>query len=424
MSTAHATLTSRGLVSRTVALDEPVDLLERLANRDGFAWVKDGEGLVGWGRAASIEPGTGPRRFRRAAEALAGLLAAAEVEDDVGVPGTGPLGVGAFTFDPLVPGSLLVVPSVVIGRRRGRSWMTVSGVGELPRFEPLLASEDPAPRAPVEIAGSSVTAGDWMRAVSSARRAIRAGRLDKVVLARDLTLRSDETFRAGPIVQALAAGYPECFSFSFDGLVGSTPELLVRRDGKYVASLPLAGSAPRSDDARTDHRLGDALSRSAKDRSEHSLTVEMIRERLAPLCRRLDVDAEPWLLRLANVQHLATRLEGRLSQDRSSLTALELAGLLHPSPAVCGVPAAPAMAAIRSLEGMGRGRYAAPLGWVDANGDGEWGIALRCTELDGRKARLFAGAGIVAESDPMTELEEVEVKMGAVLNVLLAPEVG
>ncbi|MBA2274217.1 MAG: isochorismate synthase [Actinobacteria bacterium] len=423
MSMAHATLIARGLVSRTVALDEPVDLLGTCADRDGFAWVKDGEGLVGWGRAASIEPGTGPGRFRRASEVLAGLLAAAEVEDGVGVPGTGPLGVGAFTFDPQVPGSRLVVPSVVIGRRSGRSWMTVSGVGELPPFEPLLAREGPAPWAPVEIVGSSVTAGDWMRAVSSARRAIHAGRLDKVVLARDLTLWSEETFRADSIVQAMAAAYPECFSFSFDGIVGSTPELLVRRVGDCVESMPLAGSAPRSDDVRADRRLGDALSHSAKDRSEHSLTVGMIRERLAPLCRRLDIDAEPWLLRLANVQHLATRLEGRLTEDRSSLTALELAGVLHPSPAVCGVPAAPAMAAVRSLEGMGRARYAGPLGWVDASGDGEWGLALRCTELDGRKARLFAGAGIVAESDPVTELEEVKVKMGAVLNVLLAPEV-
>ena len=422
MSAAHATLTARALVSRTVALDEPADLLGRWADRDGFAWVKDGDGLVGWGCAASIDPGTGPGRFRRASEALAGLLAAAEVEDDVGIPGTGPIGVGAFTFDPRVPGSRLIVPSLVIGRRGGRSWMTVSGVGELPPFEPLLASECPTSPTSVEIAGSSVTAESWMRAVSSARRAIRAGRLDKVVLARDLTLRSAEDFRARPIVRALAAAYPECFSFSFDGIVGSTPELLVRRVGDHVASLPLAGSAPRSDDVREDRRLGDALMHSAKDRSEHSLTVGMIRERLAPLCRRLDLDTDPWLLCLANVQHLATRLDGRLSQDRSHLTALELAGLLHPSPAVCGVPAAPAMAVIRSLEGMGRARYAGPLGWVDANGDGEWGIALRCTELDGRTARLFAGAGIVAGSDPVTELEEVEVKMGAVLNVLLSPE--
>ncbi len=421
MRTAHATLTAADLVSRTVALDEPVDLLELCAERDGFAWVKDGEGLVAWGRAASFDPGTGPGRFGRAAEALAGRLAGAEIEDDVGVPGTGPLGMGAFTFDPRIPGSRLVVPSVVIGRRGGRSWMTLSGVGGLPSFEPLLAPAAPRPWNLVEVAGSSVPAGDWLRAVSSARRAIRAGRLDKVVLARDLTLRFKETFRAGAIVRALAAAFPECFSFSFDGIVGSTPELLVRRAGDSVESLPLAGSAPRSDDVLADRRLGEALSVSAKNRSEHSLTVGMIRERLAPLCRRLDVDAEPWLLCLANVQHLATRFEGRLSEDRSSLTALELAGLLHPSPAVCGVPAAPAMAAIRSLEGMSRARYAGPLGWVDANGDGEWGIALRCTELNGRGARLFAGAGIVAESDPVSELEEVEVKMGAVLNVLLAP---
>lgn len=421
MRAAHATLTDTGLVSRTVALDEPVDLLETGADRDGFAWVKDGDGVVGWGCAASFSPGTGPGRFRRAAEALAGLLAEAEVEDEVGVPGTGPLGVGAFTFDPRVPGSLLVVPSVVVGRRGGRSWMTLSGVGEPPPFEPLLAPKALRPWGAVEVTGSSVTAADWMRAVSSARRAIRAGRLDKVVLARDLMLRSEETFQAGSIVQALAVAYPECFTFSFEGIVGSTPELLVRRAGDRIESLPLAGSAPRSDDERADQRLGDALSHSPKDRSEHSLTVEMIQERLAPLCARLDVDAEPWLLRLANVQHLATRLEGRLAEDRSRLTALELAGLLHPSPAVCGVPAAPAMAAIRSLEGMGRARYAGPLGWVDAHGDGEWGIALRCAELHGREARLFAGAGIVAESDPVTELEEVEVKMGAVLNVLLSP---
>ncbi|MBA3350675.1 MAG: isochorismate synthase [Actinobacteria bacterium] len=299
--------------------------------------------------------------------------------------------------------------------------MTLSGIGGLPHFEPLVTPGDPRPSVPVEGVGSSLSPGDWMRAVSSARRAIWAGRLDKVVLARDLTLRSEEVFRAGDIVGAMAAAYPECFSFSFDGFVGSTPELLVRRTGERVESLPLAGSAARSDDDLVDRSLGEALLHSAKDRSEHNLTVGMLRERLAPLCTRLDDDPEPWLLRLANVQHLATRLQGRLREDRSSLTALELAGLLHPSPAVCGVPAAPAMAAIRSLEEMGRARFAGPVGWVDANGDGEWGIALRCAELSGHEARLFAGAGIVAGSDPVTELEEVGLKMGAVLNVLTAP---
>lgn len=421
MRAAEAALPSAPLTARTVALDEPVDLVDISARKDGFAWIRGGEGVVGWGQAACIDPGTGAGRFRRAADVLAGLLSAAEVEDEVGVPGTGPLGVGAFTFDPLVPGSRVVVPSVVVGRRAGRSWMTLSGTGEPPPFEPLLIPSAPVRRPAVDISGSSVGAGDWVRAVSSARRAIRAGRLDKVVLARDLTLRSSEPFRSGLIVEAMAAAYPECFTFSFEGIVGSTPELLVRRAGGCIESLPLAGSAPRSDDWEEDSRLGEALSQSAKNRSEHSLTVGMIRDLLRPLCRRLDVDAEPWLLRLANIQHLATRLEGRLDRDHLHLTALELAGLLHPSPAVCGVPAAPAMAAIRALEGMGRARYAGPLGWVDANGDGEWGIALRCAELAGREARLFAGAGIVADSDPATELEEVQVKMGALLNVMLAP---
>ena len=419
MRSAHAAL-PEPIVARTVALDEPVDLLDLCAGGDGFAWIRGGDGLVGWGRVATIDSGTGGGRFDRAAESLAALWAGAEVDDEVGVPGTGPLGVGAFTFDPSLPGSRVGVPSVVVGRRDGRSWMTLSGTGELPPLEPRITAAAPGPGPRLEIAGSTLSAGEWLKAVSAARQAIRAGRLDKVVLARDLVVRSEASLQTGPLASAMAVAYPECFTFSFEGLVGSTPELLVRRSGETIESLPLAGSARRSDDWEEDSRLGEALSLSAKDRTEHSLTVGMIRDRLAPLCRRLDVDPQPWLLRLANVQHLATRLVGHLGPDHSSLTALELSGLLHPSPAVCGVPARAAMSVIRGLEGMDRARYAAPVGWVGANGDGEWGIALRCAELEGTQARLFAGAGIVAGSDPATELEEVQVKMGAVLNVLLA----
>jgi menaquinone-specific isochorismate synthase len=261
----------------------------------------------------------------------------------------------------------------------------------------------------IRYAGASVPELRWLEAVAAATRAIDAGRLDKVVLARDLAVWSDEPLDARTLTRRLAERFPDCFTFSVDGLVGATPELLVRRIGGRVDSLVLAGTAGRGASAAEDAALGAALLGSDKDRDEHDHAVASVRAALADLVPDLATEG-PWLLRLANVQHLATSVTGTLPGGES---VLDLAGALHPTAAVCGTPTAEAFAVIRELEGLDRGRYTGPVGWVDAAGDGELGIALRCAQVEGDRARLYAGAGIVGASLPEAELEETRIKFRA-----------
>lgn len=258
----------------------------------------------------------------------------------------------------------------------------------------------------------------WIRAAARARSCVRDGILEKVVLARDAIVESNTPFRPHEVAGRLARRYPECFTYLFDGLVGSSPELLVRRSGPLVESVVLGGSAARGRTASEDVELGHGLLTSAKDRTEHALAVATVRSALNGVCESLSIDDGPSLLRLPYVQHLRTRASGKLERCRDSV---ELAGVLHPTAAVCGVPADKALAAIRELEGMERGRYGGPVGWTDATGDGEWAIALRCAQISGPRARLFAGAGIVADSDPASELAETELKLRPLLEALCAP---
>jgi menaquinone-specific isochorismate synthase len=406
------------LTVRTWRIDDPGPLLDRLPV-DGVAWLQGRDGLVGAGVAARIDPGTGPARTTAATDALARLAAGATVVDDVDVPGSGLVAFGSFTFDVDTHGSSLVVPEVVVGRRGGTAWLTRVGPADTPGLtadEPVLpaavatATEHAADRP--RYAGSSAPDVRWLEAVAEAVERIRGGVLDKVVLARDHAVWSRETFDPRVLARRLAARFPGCSTFVVDGLVGATPELLVSRFGTRVESLPLAGTAARDADPERDAALGRDLLGSAKDRWEHELLVRNVAEVLGRACRDLHRTETPFLLQLDNVQHLATRFVGELDVAGGPLpSALELAGALHPTPAVAGTPTDTALAAIRELEGMDRGRYAAPVGWVDADGDGEWGIALRCAELSGARARLFAGAGIVADSLPEDELEETRIKL-------------
>jgi menaquinone-specific isochorismate synthase len=258
----------------------------------------------------------------------------------------------------------------------------------------------------------SLTAPQWEQAVAAAVSSIKAGRLRKAVLARDLYATASRPLDVRVLLHRLADRYPDCYTFACAGMVGATPELLIRREDEEISALVLAGTTPRSADPAEDRALGAALLASAKNTEEHAYAATGVREALTPLCARLTADPSPFLLRLANVQHLATAVTGVLAGHRAGCapTALGLAAALHPTAAVCGTPAEAAMELIRELEGMDRGRYAGPVGWVDANGNGEWGIAMRCAEIDGSRARLFAGCGIVAGSDPEAELAEAQAK--------------
>ena len=391
------------LVVRSTPLADPGDLLARLPHAQALAWVRGGEGIVGWGEAARIVVPGAEDRFARAGQWLGDLFAAADIDDTVQLPGTGPVAFGGFSFDPKSSDSVLIVPKVVLGRRGGRAWLTT--IDDAAGRPALLRQQLPPSR--VSWSDGTLTAPQWQRAVAAAVERIREGRLGKAVLARDLRAHPDRPIDTRVLLARLADRFPACYTFACAGLVGATPELLVRRVGDRVDSFVLAGTTARGTNPADDAARGAALFASAKDREEHAYAAEMVAGALAPLCTRLDMPAEPELFTLANVIHLATPVHARLEPRRS---VFDVVAALHPTPAVCGTPTDVAMDLIRELEVMDRGRYAGPVGWVDARGDGEWGIALRCAEIDGPRARLFAGCGIVADSVPEDELAEAQAK--------------
>jgi menaquinone-specific isochorismate synthase len=390
---------------------KPSDLLELLPDAHGFAFVHGTSGLVGWGEVERVEVPPGPHRFERATAALADAFR--RLRD--GWRGLGPIAFGSFTFDEGSAGSSLVIPSCVVRHTTGREPSLARGgdVGDLAKGIEISAA---LPR--IRYAGSTLSEVEWLEAVDQAVDEIRRGRLDKVVLARDLIVWAKEELDNRMLAARLAHRFPECFTFIHDTLVGATPELLIRRAGAFVESLVLAGTARRDARVADDAAVGAALMSSAKDKREHEFAVDSVGRVLAGVCDQLSVDESPSLLKLANVQHLATRVRGRLVEP---LSALQLAGRLHPTAAVCGTPRGEAERLIRRLEGMDRGRYAGPVGWVDASGNGEFGIALRCADVKGARARLFAGNGIVADSRPEAELEETRLKLRAMQSALGDP---
>jgi menaquinone-specific isochorismate synthase len=397
---------------RTVR-SQPVDLVGTLLHRlphagDALAWVRDGQGLVGWGEAARLEI-TGPDRFAQARDWWRELVAHAEVEDEVGVRGSGPVAFGSFAFRDDEP-SLLVVPEVVLGRRDGQTWLTT--VGDPPR---LAAPEPVRATRGLRYAQGDVPVTGFRAAVAAAVARIAAGDLDKVVLAHDLLAVAEDDIDVRAVLAGLAAGNPDCWTFAVDGLVGASPELLVRRTGDRVVSRVLAGTTARGGDPADDQSRVDALLHSAKDQEEHRYAVESLVGALVPHVRDLDVPATPHVLELSNVTHLATDVTATV-QDGSDV--LDLLGALHPTAAVGGTPRPAALELLADLETMNRGRYTGPVGWVDSRGDGEWCIALRCAQLEGRTARLFAGCGIVAGSDPDDEVLEAQAKLVPVRDAL------
>jgi menaquinone-specific isochorismate synthase len=391
--------------------------------------VHHGAGLAGWGEAVRVTLPAGEDRFTAGEKWLRSVFDAADIDDQVRVRGTGPIAFGSFTFDASSDGSVLIVPRTILGRDgHGHAWLTsVSPGGAIPPKPPLLLGgpipPDPpwAPEGGREVRAKESPAGlrwregslpgpRWERAVADAVAAIKTGSLRKVVLARDIFATAAEPIDARVLLRRLARRYPDCFTFACDGMVGATPELLVRRAGRQVSALVLGGTAPRGAALAEDEALGSELLASAKNNEEHAYAVVSIRDALRPLCDALEVEARPALLKLPNLQHLGTHVRGTLTESGAPKSALALAAAVHPPAAVCGTPAGAALELIRELEHMDRERYAGPVGWVDADGNGEWGIALRCAQVSGRTARLFAGCGIVAGSDPGAELAETLVK--------------
>ena len=396
------------MIARTVRLDADVDLLA-IAGADGYLFEEHGAGLAGRGVAARLSLDEAPD-----------ALAAIHTEDEVGLPGCGPVAFGALPFSRAKPGEV-VVPALVVGRTAdGTRWVTT--IGPLGAPTPQLEVANPTPRAGWA-ADARVTStrppSDWQRAVATARDRIRAGALDKVVLARELVVEMSEPIDVVGVLARLRGSFPSSFVYSVDGLIGASPELLVSRAGDVVRSHPLAGTAPRSGDPVVDARIASALVASTKDQLEHRLTIDMVHDTLLPWCSYLDEEAEPSIVAVANVQHLGTLVEGRLSKPLPSV--LDLVRALHPTPAVGGHPRDVAIAMIDELEQLDRGRYAGPVGWMDAAGNGRWAVALRCAEIEGATARLYAGVGVVRDSDEDAELAETQAKLAAMLGALSRP---
>lgn len=432
------------LVSTTARVPhvDPAELFDRAKVEERVFWEQPAEGfsLVAVGAAARLT-GQGEGRFSQVAAAWRRLLSRAVVDVADAAPVPAPVCVGGFAFDPArrrephwedYPDALLVVPRFLFTSRGGSSWITVSAVstpgcdaraaadaaaGDL---RDLLAAgvamaEGEQPEGGVAPA-EEAEAGRWKDAVAAVVQDVRRGAIEKLVLARRLRARALGPVDPGPIIRRLRAGYGGCTVFAFargeSCFLGATPERLVRLDGGIVRADCLAGSIARGATEGEDQALGGALLADEKERHEHALVVRALRDALGPVCSLLSVSDTPGLLRMPNVQHLHTSVEGVVNGERD---ILELAGRLHPTPAAGGLPREAALPRIRSYETFDRGWYAGPVGWVDGRGGGEFVVAIRSALLRGSEALLYAGCGIVAGSDPEREYEESCLKLRPML---------
>ncbi len=403
---------------------------------------RGGAALAALGAVCELEA-AGRGRFPEVARRWRGLAAEALADPSDGLRASGPVAVGGFAFAPdggssphwarFAPASM-VVPEVALARRDGDVRLTLAALcrpdddaasllerladrAQSLRQAPLpLLDPDPVER--VRVAGA-MPAEHYEGAVARGVERIRAGAFDKIVLAREVQVHAPQPHDAAAVLAILRDAFRECHVFAVgrgsDTLVAASPELLVRREGLRAGTLALAGSTRRSADPSVDAHLGEQLMRSAKDREEQAIVTRRIVRRLRPLSVWVTAGEEPVLARVANIQHLATPIRAQL---RDPVSVVELAGVLHPTPAVGGEPHEAAAPMIPALEGLERGWYAGPVGWVDANEDGEFCVALRCALITGTVARCYAGVGVVRDSDPAAELAETEVKLAALLPVL------
>lgn len=398
------------LTVRTERIADPGSLAQWCDPLNPTAFLRGGDGIVGYGERASFVH-SADNRITGLAEWWQQLVSAAIVHDEVGLPGSGLVGLGSFAFsDSSAEASLFIVPSVVIGRRDGVAWITRID-GGMPVAPTLLGAAPATAFAPGRMSGQRYTS-----AVAVATAAIAQGRVSKVVLARDLAGRIPAGADRRVLLTRLAAAYPDTYAFAVGGLIGASPETLVRVTDGTVTARVLAGTAARGADAATDALARQAILDSPKDRGEHDFALRSVVDALAPHTSGLSAGGEPFALALPNLFHLASDVTGTLTDGS---TALDLVAALHPTAAVAGTPTEAAVALIAELEAFDRGRYAGPVGWVDAKGDGEWAIALRCAHIaDDGTVTAWAGAGIVADSEPARELAETELKFRPIVEAL------
>ena len=380
--------------------------LNDIARGDGFLFVRDGIGLAGRGVAARVSLDDAPA-----------ALAAIDHDDRTSL-GASPMGIGWIPFVPGEPGEVVIPRVVVVKSADGTC--SVTRIDDASR-DGLAPNAPPEPGADTYRIDQVTATNTYLAAVAAARDAVRSGRLTKAVIAREIAVTATRPFDRHGILHRLKSAFGRSYRFAIDGFFGASPELLVAVDGRTVTSHPLAGTAPRAGDPERDAALAAALVESTKNQVEHRVVIDMVHDTLLPWCSYLDWEPEPSIVTVANVQHLGTRIEGRLSSPPPHIATLVRA--LSPTPALGGHPGPEALKLIAEVEGVERDRYGGAVGWLDATGNGTWAVAIRCAQLsnDGMTARLHAGGGIVADSDPLAELAETQAKFQAMLSALIRP---
>jgi menaquinone-specific isochorismate synthase len=385
--------------------DSQIDLND-FAGSEGYLFVRDGVGVAGRGVAQRVDRNTAESFLRN-------------IKDDnqSGVADAGPIAIGCIPFTS-TDAHEFVIPKVVIGKTQsGEQWITTVDDTEF-EFE---QSQKPLAVASSFSVNPGVSVDHYLEAVRLTAEAVRENKLAKAVIARDIFVSSSQSFDIRAILLRLKASFGSSYRYLFEGFIGASPELLISVLGNQVKSHPLAGTVPRTGNIETDTKFAQELIASAKNQLEHRIVIDMVRDTLLPWCSFLDWQADPSIVSVANVQHLGTEISGQLSEPRPSV--LDLAYALSPTPALGGAPREIALDHIAQVEGMNRGRYGGAVGFFNAKGDGKFAVSIRCAEFDDSQttARLFAGGGIVADSEPQNELAETQAKFQAMLAALIRP---
>ena len=371
------------------------------------SWIRGSDGFIAFGSYKTHRV-SGKKRFADASNWWKNELSQLEIKNNVHGVGTGPILFASFAFAEDEP-SVLTIPEIVVAQKNGKSWITWIGNGQPELVTQIIAQVG----VHLTWAQGALSDEEWSASVNASVSQIKAGKLEKVVLARDVIAHADKEINPAALIQSLETEYPSTWLFLVDNLIGATPELLVRLSKSLVTSRVLAGTIRRTGDEERDFALAGSLAKSSKDLEEHEYAVRSVAEALEPFASSTNVPDAPFVLHLPNVMHLATDVTGVINDSASKVDIFKLIAALHPSAAVCGTPTDIARDLITELESMNRARYAGPVGWIDAHGDGEMGIALRCGQIaeDRRSIRLFAGCGIVAGSSAEQELAESQAKL-------------
>lgn len=399
-------------ISSSLTIEE-IDL-NAIAGSDGMLFVRNGIGFATRGIAARVT----------SQEAKA-LLASIQVDDSVIAPGSGPVLIGAIPFDSQQPHDFILPKLLVHKSDDHRCWVTTIDGDRADSIAEVIAllnrTESPSATTSSYNVSPGVKVETYLEAVTAARDAVRNGTITKAVIARDVIVESSQPIDIHSVLLRLRNSFGSSYQFSVDGFVGASPELLVSILSGEVSSHPLAGTAPRTGDPAADAQLASSLLSSAKNQIEHRIVIDAVHDTLLPWCSYLDWEPEASIVAVANVQHLGTHMSGRLSEP--FLHVLNAVYALSPTPALGGYPRDKALQLIADVEGMSRGRYGGAVGWFDSQGNGVWAVSIRCAEYsnNNKTARLFAGGGIVADSDPISELAETQAKLQAMLAAIIRP---